>query len=194
MLAGVRHLVPRLALLSLLGLACGPGAEDGAGGAEPAEAPAVPIAGMYEVSGVTVTAATGDERAISGSVILAEDGARYTATFNLTTTYPGAEEALPAEVIGKGEGTIDGRTLLGTAQTQLVMATVPGVDPGFAYIPRLVSTRIVSDSVTTIARDGTVHIEIENSPAEGEDYASTRTTLRGRRVSAAGVGSAARSE
>jgi hypothetical protein len=152
------------------------------------EVEATPIAGMYQVRGFTVAVESGHKREIAGTVILAEEGERYIATFNLSTTYPGAEEALPAEVIGKGEGTIEGRTLRGSAQTQLVMATVPGVDPGFAYIPRMVSTRIISDTLTTIASDGSVSIEIENQPAPGEDYSPTRTTLRGARTSAAGIG------
>ena len=103
---------------------------------------------MYSVAGVTTETASGHQRKLSGTIILAEEGPRYTATFNLTTTYPGGEQSLPAEVIGKGEGTIEGRTLKGTSHTQLVVATVPGVDPGFAFIPRMVSTRIVSTSVT----------------------------------------------
>ena len=123
----------------------------------------------------------------AGTVILADEGGHYTATFNLTTTYPGADQAMPAEVIGKGEGTIDGRTLMGSAHTQVVMATVPGVDPGFAFVPRMVSTRIESKTLTQIAADGGVSIEIENTPAPGESYAPTRTTLRGTRVSAGGI-------
>jgi hypothetical protein len=175
-----------LGLLAAFGLAGGCGGEETALEAAP-EATA-PIGGLYEVHGTTVGLESGHKREIAGTVILAEDGDRYTATFNLTTTYPGAEEALPAEVIGKGQGAIDGRTLRGSAQTQLVMATVPGVDPGFAFVPRMVSTRIVSETVTTIAADGTVSIEIENQPAPGESYAPTRTTLRGERVSAVGIG------
>jgi hypothetical protein len=144
---------------------------------------------MYEVTGETVTKATGYKRSVSGKIILAEDddGVGYIATFNLTTTYPGAEEALPAEVIGKGEGSIEGRSLTGSAQMQLVMATVPGVDPGFAFVPRLVSTRIVSKSSSIVAADGSVQIEIENQPAPGEAYAPTRTTLSGFRVSSTNV-------
>ena len=151
---------------------------------------AVPISGRYELTGSTVTKATGERREIAGTLIVAtsEDGTSYTATFDLTTTYPGADQALPAEVIGKGEGTIEGRTLRGTSETQLVMATVPGVDPGFAYIPRIVSTRIASSSIATVARDGTVNIEIRNLPTEGVEYSPTRTTLRGSRVSRAGIG------
>jgi hypothetical protein len=154
-----------------------------------AEAPPAPIAGRYEVRGSTVAIASGFERHISGTVILATEGNSYTATFDLETTYPdpAAAEPIIAEVIGKGEGTIEGRTLRGTAQTQIVAATVPNVDPGFAFIPRSVSTRVISTSVTTISADGNVDIEIENRPAPGEEYQPTRTTLTGRRVEAAQI-------
>ena len=148
---------------------------------------------MYSVEGVTTETASGHQRKLSGTIILAEEGPRYTATFSLATTYPGGDQSLPAEVIGKGEGSIEGRTLKGTNHTQLVVTTVPGVDPGFAFIPRMVSTRIVSTSVTRLAPDGSVEIELANAPEEGEDYSPTRTVLSGRRVSAAGVASGPRS-
>ncbi|MBW2400326.1 MAG: hypothetical protein JRG80_13770, partial [Deltaproteobacteria bacterium] len=60
----------------------------------------------------------------------------------------------------------------------------PGIDPAFAFIPRITSTRIVSNSVTSVAADGSVVIQIENRPAAGEDYAPSRTTLRGIRIGA----------
>ena len=154
----------------------------------------VPISGMYSVAGVTTETGSGHQRKLSGTIILAEEGARYTATFSLATTYPGGDQSLPAEVIGKGEGTIEGRTLKGTSHTQLVVTTVPGVDPGFAFIPRMVSTRIVSTSVTRLEPDGSVEIELTNAPEAGEDYLPTRTVLSGRRVSTAGVASAPRSQ
>ena len=179
-----------LALGSLLAasvwlLACG-SADTPEEGAQPV----IPLSGRYEVTGATVTKATGERREIAGALIVAtsEDGATYTATFDLTTTYPGADEAMPAVVIGKGEGRVEGRTLRGTSETQLVMATVPGVDPGFAYIPRMISTRIQSTSVATVARDGTVDVEIRNTPVEGQEYSPTLTTLHGTRVSPAGIG------
>ena len=161
--------------------ACGSGETDEA-------VEAVPIAGMYEVTGLTVERESGHKREIAGTMILATNGDTYTATFNLNTTYPGADQALPAEVIGKGEGKIEGRTLRGRAETQLVMATVPGIDPGFAYVPRMVSARIASNTTATVAVDGTLSIEIENEPDAGSEYAPTRTTLHGSRVSSAGLG------
>jgi hypothetical protein len=143
-----------------------------------------PIAGRYEVAGTTIDVRSGQEREISGTVILADDGEHYTATFHLNTVLEGATGVLPAEVIGRGAGQIDGRELRGTAETQLVISTVPGIDPAFAFIPRTTSTRIVSNSVTNIGNDGSVVIEIENQPAPGEEYSPTRTTLRGVRIGA----------
>ena len=177
----VHHLAHLTAMLALA-TACGETSET------PVEASEVsPIAGMYEVSGNTIETQSGNKRGISGTIILAEDGGKYTATFNLNTSFPGPESGIAAEVIGKGSGDIEGRTLRGTAETQIVMATVPGIDTNFAFIPRMTSTRIMSNSVTTIATDGTITIQIENRPAPGQDYTETRTTLRGMRVSGAGV-------
>jgi hypothetical protein len=184
------QLASLLASTALLGIACGSAPE---GAAPEAEAAGVPISGMYSVEGVTTETASGHQRKLSGTIILAEDGPRYTATFSLATTYPGGEQSLPAEVIGQGEGTVEGRTLKGTNHTQLVVTTVPGVDPGFAFIPRMVSTRIVSTSVTRLEPDGSVEIELANAPEEGEDYSPSRTLLTGKRVSAAGLASARRS-
>ena len=157
------------------------------GGTPDVAAEATPIAGMYEVKGATVDSASGSKREISGTVILAEEGENYTATFHLATVFEGTEGVLPAEVIGKGAGIIEGRELTGEAETQLVISSIPGIDPAFAFIPRTTTTRLLSKSLTTIAADGSVAIEISNTPAKGESYSPTRTTLRGRRVAPARV-------
>jgi hypothetical protein len=184
----------RFALLGSLcaaALACGeePAPRSGAAPAPPA--PPVPIAGRYQVEGFTVNAGTGDnKRKISGNIVLAVDegGSAYTATFDLETTAPGLAADHRVDVIGKGEGTIEGRTLRGSNTTQIVASTVPGIDPGFAFIPRQTSTRIVSQSVAEIAPDGSVRVTIESEGAPGENYTPTRTTLRGTRVGAAAGG------
>ncbi len=149
-----------------------------------------PISGLYEVSGVTQALdGPGDKRRIAGTVVLKQDGDSYTASFKLDTTFPGQSEPLQADVIGSGEGTIDGRTLTGTTQTQLVVSTVPGIDTDFAFIPRIVGARVESTAVTEIAPDGSVVINLENQPAEGEtDYIATKTRLTGKRVGDGGVG------
>ncbi len=134
---------------------------------------------MYRVEGTTTVKGTGMEREIKGTVILAQEGNRYTSTFSLETTFPTEEGPIQADVIGKGEGRVEGTSLQGTAETQIVMASVPGIDSGFAFVPRYVGPRIVSTAMGQLEKDGTLLIEIESNPAEGEDYVPTRTTLRG---------------
>jgi len=188
------HRSPTILSFSLLTVllfgACERGVEIADTPAEPVEA--APIAGMYEVSGTTIETTTGKKREISGMVILAEDGAQYTATFDLSTVFEGESGVLPAEVIGKGSGTVEGRTLRGTAETQIVISSVPGIDPAFAFIPRATTTRLVSNSVASIAADGTLEITIENAGAGGKAYQPTRTTLRGARTAAPIVASDAK--
>jgi hypothetical protein len=165
------------ALLFASLVACGPG-EPPQVAAEVEQGDEAPIPGMYRVQGATVDKATGEKREISGTVILAVEGDDYTATFHLTTNFPGTgTDPVAAEVIGKGDGKVEGRTLTGVAHTQVVVAGIPGVDPNFAFIPRL-----ISDSVTTIARNGSVTIQTDSRGEEGEDYAPTRTTLHGSRI------------
>jgi hypothetical protein len=174
-----------LPTLAALLLACSPEPQPGTEATTEAPgipADATPISGIYDVRGSTVPVNGGDAREIAGTVILREVGSHYSATFKLDTTFPGAAEPLAADVIGSGEGTISGRTLTGSTKTQLVVATVPGVDPDFAFIPRIVGARIVSSSVTELAPDGGVVIELQNRPAEGEDYQPTVTRLSGIRV------------
>jgi hypothetical protein len=177
---GSRSELCHFGLALLLATAC-----DGALDTRSGEADAEPISGQYDVSGTTIETSTGSEREISGTVILTQDGDDYSATFHLATAFESASGAIPAEVIGSGSGSIDGRELHGTAETQLVVSTVPGIDPAFAFIPRITSVRLVSSSVASIATDGSLVIRIENEPAAGEDYTPSRTTLRGSRIGAA---------
>lgn len=165
-------------------LACGPEPdvatppESTAARAEP-----VPIAGLYEVVGSTTVLATGDEREISGKVILATEGDRYTSTFSLRTMFPARDGGMRhTDVIGKGEGIIEGSVIKGNAETQLMMAAVHGIDPKFPFLPRTFGPRIASTTVATIEPDGTITIEIQSKQAGDQVYPPTRTTLRGARV------------
>ncbi len=139
----------------------------------------VTISGMWRVEGVTVEKASGKTRQIKGTVILAEQDGKYHSTFDLETMLPTEGGPTHADVIGEGEGSVAGRSLSGTARTQIVIAGAPNVDPGFAFVPRHVGTRIVSSTKGTIDDDGTISLEIESEPAPGETYSSTRTTLKG---------------
>ena len=148
--------------------------------AQPAALADIEIEGRYQVTGVTVDRESGAQRPIFGQVNLLVEGDRYTGHFELSTRFPGSE-ATAASVVGTGEGTVKGAVLEGPASTQLVAASVPGVDVDFAFIPREVSLPLLSRSKAEFFPDGSVRIEIENEPAEGVDYSPTVTHLVGYR-------------
>jgi hypothetical protein len=138
--------------------------------------------GTYDVTGLTVDQRTGDTRVIRGHVVLTRKGEGWSAAAELETDYPSHGGPVRADVIGRGDGAAKGDGLSGTAHTQLVIQTVPGVDTQFAFIPRTVGPRLVSDWTARLDRGGVLVVELVNRGEEGEAYSPTRTTLRGRRV------------
>jgi len=141
-----------------------------------------PFSGSYRVRGLTTDVLHGDTRRIQGIVVLTEKDGVYSTNSELETKYPSAGGPVDAQVIGTGSGGRSGDTLTGTTQTQLVMSTVPGVDTGFAWVPRTVGPRLVSTWKAHFRRDGTLVVEIQNDPAEGVEYSPTTTTLYGTRI------------
>lgn len=174
MIARTALQLPSLLVVSGLLLACG---------AEPEPSGPVDLTGTWRLRGNTTVVAGGETRAISGSVILVQDGESYTATFALETLYPTPGGALPAEVIGRGDGTLEGRRLTGTAHTQIVASRVPGLDPSFTMVPPAFTVRIVSETRGHVDDEGHLTLEIRSRGEEGEQgYAPTRTRLHGERV------------
>ena len=141
-----------------------------------------PFSGSYRVRGLTTDVVRGDTRRIQGIVVLTEEDGVYSTNSELETKYPSAGGPVDAQVIGTGSGARSGDALSGTTQTQLVMSTVPGVDTGFAWVPRTVGPRLVSTWKAHFRRDGTLLVEIQNQPAEGVEYSPTTTTLYGTRI------------
>ena len=173
----MRRALLRLAAPSILLAALAPAA-----GAGPAD-PAPPASGLYEMTGVTIDSTTGIQRPIHGTIVVRIDGGRYTTHFELATLFPGGR-ATAAQVTGTGEGRVEGSRLVGEAHTQIAVTSAPGVDVGFAYVPREVSPRIRSRSTAVFFADGSVRAEIENAAEEGSAYAPTKTTLVGYRRAA----------
>ena len=63
-------------------------------------------------------------------------------------------------------------------------------NPGFAYIPRSVTTRITSSSRVEITPEGEVVMTIENKGAEVDNeyiYVPSKTRMTGRRIGEAGL-------
>jgi len=152
---------------------------------EPARSnPAPDFDGIYRVSGTSVEIEGGSSRQISGLVVLRQEGDHYRTNFDLETEYLVENEGdgMSAALIGEGSGRVEGDDLRGSASTQFVLATVPGVHASFALLPRKVGPRIVSNTSAHMRSDGSIAIEIESRPRPGEQYSPTRTQLLGYRV------------
>ena len=169
--------------MAWLGSGCEPAASPGgAGSVEAAPPPAGGFVGAWEVKGLTEDLRRGDSRRIEGKLVLNESGGLYSGKSELETQFPSEGGPVDAHVLGTATGRRDGDVLKGDAETQLVVATVPGVHTDFAFVPRQVGTRIESTWTARFRQDGTLIIELENRPAQGEEYAPTRTTLYGKRL------------
>jgi len=164
----------------LLPLACSPDATDPI---EPTGTAGLSdFAGTYQVSGRTVEEESGEGRDIAGTVVIRPAAEGYEASFKLTTLFPTSDGASEAQVVGTGEGRLEGGALEGTADTQIILAEVPGVNADFAFLPRSYGPRIRSSSTARLDEDGALVIEIVSEPAEGEAYRTTRTQVRGTRI------------
>jgi hypothetical protein len=150
------------------------------------------IEGVYRVEGLTTEVASGLSRPLAGLLVVRQDGDRYTTNFDLTSEMPAGgrygDEEISIEIVGEGEGVIEGDDLRGSANTQVLTSIVPGVHVGFGMMPRAVGPRIVSTIQGHIGPDKTITIEIETRPEGDADYAPTRTRLVGQRVG--GIGEA----
>jgi len=167
----------------------GCGSSDAPDVAANAEVSAVPpISGSYRVTGTTVDRSTGSERVVAGTVIFHAEGDTYTSKFSLATTLFGEGQPQRAEVVGSGEGAVDGRTLRGIAETQMIVALVPGIDPNFGFLPRQATPRMVNATEATIDDRGSIRVVIDSEPQRGETSPPTRTVLRGQRMSPLGIG------
>jgi hypothetical protein len=179
--------VERLHLALALSLAVACGAQEERKTAPPS-APAEPdLSGLFEVSGYTTVRQSGDRRRITGTVIIARspEGASdpWTATFDLDTEFPTPGGPVHADVIGAASARTAGRGLAGKAETRILMASVPGLDPAFPWIPGRLGPRIVSSFEMEPEPSGTRYrIEIESQAAPGERYEATRTSLRAQRA------------
>ncbi len=143
-----------------------------------------PYPGSYRVKGLTTDVRSGDTRRIEGIVVLSLGGKEgyYDAKSELETKYPSEGGAVDAHVIGTGTARPSGASVVGTAETQLVLGAVPGLEAEFAFAPRTVGPRLLSTFNARFREDGTLVIEIENRGEAGEDYSPTKTKLFGTRI------------
>ena len=143
--------------------------------------------GFYEAKGVTTVKSTGSRRRLKGTFIVthAPEGEGYDIRFSFKTqmSTPGGPQR--ADLIGTGEARVVDAKVVGSAETQLLLASVPGVDPQFAFIPGQLGPRIEQTFVMSATdEEGEFKSEIESEAVSGNEYPATRTTLRVKLVDA----------
>jgi len=107
----------------------------------------------------------------------------YTATFDLETEFATPDGPIQADVIGSARAKAEAAQLAGSAETRILMASIPGLDPTFPWIPGRLGPRVLSKFTMAPAEaEGAFEIEIESEAAPGESYEPTRTALRARRA------------
>ena len=145
------------------------------------------LEGYYRAQGITVERAAGIKRRLAGVLIVspARDGAGgFALRFNFKTQISTPDGGVQADLIGTGDGRVEGGELRGHTETQVIWAAIPGIDPQFAFIPGRLGPRIRS---TFSMRPGDeaeeFRAEVETVAAPGFEYAATRTTMRLERIS-----------
>jgi hypothetical protein len=139
------------------------------------------IGGEYEMHGTITVTATGETRAIAGRVIVDQRENEYRTTYRLRTRVQTEEGLRGADVIGRGEGRIEGSKIEGEVETQLILATVPGAYGGVPYIPRRYGPVLKSRTAGTVDEHGVLSVELDYTPVEGGPPNATHIRLRGER-------------
>lgn len=143
------------------------------------------LAGYYRARGVTTEPATDRRRPIQGTLLVtAATGGGYDLRFSFQTkmTTPGGTQR--ADLLGTGEARVEAQALVGDAETQMILASIPGVDPQFAFIPGYLGPRIRSHfRMDPTDESERFQADIETRAAPGYEYLETRTRLELERIS-----------
>ncbi len=149
-----------------------------------AEAEAPYVGGRYQVHGTIAIEGTGERRAIGGMWIIDQQGDAYRSTYSLVTRVRNEEGALVrADVIGRGEGRVQPGRFDGTAESQLILATVGGAYGATPYVPRRYGPILRQATRGTIDAEGDLRVELEYEPVPGGPKERSRVVLRGQLVS-----------
>jgi hypothetical protein len=137
--------------------------------------------GFYEGKGVTTVKSTGSRRRVKGTFVVtrAANGDGYEIRFSFKTQMPSPGGPMRADLLGTGDARVVDDKVLGTTETQLLFASIPGVDPQFAFIPGKLGPRIQQTfQMTATDEPGEFKSEIESEAVPGYEYPATRTTMR----------------
>ncbi len=141
------------------------------------------IGGRYQVHGSITIKGTGERRAIGGTWIIDQQADSYRSTYSLVTRIKNADGKLVrADVIGRGEGRVQGNRIEGTAESQLILASIGGAYGATPYLPRRLGPVLRQATRGTIDEEGYLRIELDYEPVEGGPQEASHVVLRGQLV------------
>lgn len=140
------------------------------------------IGGRYQVHGTISVKDTGENRAIGGTLILDQRGPEFRTTYQLRTRVRTKDGLVRADVIGRGDGKVEGDKISGTAESQLITATVSGAHGATPYLPRLIGPILRQDASGSVDEHGVIRFELDYTPVEGGPTETSHIVLYGERV------------
>ncbi len=143
------------------------------------------LAGIYELVGETVVEGQPDRFAISGKLVLRQNGNDCTTIVEAAMRRTGgASGPSSAALIGTGEMTLTGRKFSGKAELQSLVSQVPELDVAAPFTPRSVGPVLHSVTEGEVLADGTLILEVR-SDLVGEGFTlpeGRKTTVKATRV------------
>jgi hypothetical protein len=128
------------------------------------------IAGIYEVNGETTVEGSPDRFAITGKVIVRQNGTKATTIVEAAMRRAaGTSGPASAALLGNGEITIEGDRLTGSAELQSLVSEVPELDVAVPFAPRRAGPILDAKVVGKIASEGVLELHI-TSEVIGEGF------------------------
>jgi hypothetical protein len=140
------------------------------------------IGGRYAVQGTITVKDTGEKRAIGGTLILDQRGPEFRTTYQLRTRVRTEEGVVRADVIGRGDGRVDGDRIEGIAESQLITASIGGAHGATPYLPRRIGPILRQHARGSIDEHGVIKLELDYTPVEGGPTETSHVVLYGERV------------
>jgi hypothetical protein len=136
------------------------------------------IGGSWDVRGTITDEATGDRRYVAGSVIIDQQEDRYRSTFHLAGTLDTPQGRRRAEVVGRGEGKVEGRAISGVVETNVVTARLGGTAGVVPFVPKEWGPRTTNTVKGRLNDDGSVTFELRTE-AQEDGPGATHTVIYG---------------
>jgi hypothetical protein len=136
------------------------------------------VGGAWEVRGTITDVGSGDRRHVAGTVVIDQEDDRFRSTFHLIGTLDTPQGRRRAEVVGRGEGKVEGRVITGTVDSNVVTARLGGAGGVVPFVPKEWGPRTHNTVLGRLNDDGSVTFEL-HTPQQADGTGATHTVIHG---------------